>query len=131
MGSEFSYEDLGSQEIEKFDYELIGEIQFDGRSVWHMMRVPKDKRSGYSKQLVWVDKEYNNPLKIEYYDRKGDLLKIGQFKSYRKYGAHWRVGIIDMSNVQTKKRSVITWTTRKLGVEIDEDLFESETMTED
>ena len=131
MGSEFSYEDLGSQEVEKFDFELLGETQLDGRNVWHMTRVPKDKRSGYSKQIVWVDKEYQNPLKIEYYDRKGDLLKVGLFKDYKKFGKHWRVGAIEMSNVQTKKRSVITWTKRTLGAEVDEELFESETMAED
>ena len=131
MGSEFSYEDLGSQEVEKFDFELLAETQLDGRDVWHMTRIPKDKRSGYSKQILWVDKEYNNPLKIEYYDRKGDLLKVGLFKDYQKFGKHWRVSAIEMSNVQTKKRSVITWTKRTLGAEVDVELFESETMAED
>ncbi len=130
MGSEFSYEDLGSQEVEKFDFDLLGETQFEGRKVWHMVRIPKDKRSGYSKQVVWVDQEYHNPLKIEYFDRKGVLLKVGLFKDYKKFGKHWRVGLIDMTNVQTKKRSLITWTQRSLGAEVDEELFESETMTD-
>ena len=69
------------------------------------------------------DKEYQNPLKIEYYDRKGDLLKVGLFKDYKKFGNHWRVSAIEMSNVQTKKRpSLLDQGT--LGAEVDEELFE-------
>ena len=83
-----------------------------------------------SKLFGWI-KNINNPLKIEYYDRKGDLLGVGLFKDYKKFGKHWRVSAIEMSNVQTKKRSVITWTKRTLGAEVDEELFESETMAED
>ena len=131
MGSEFSYEDLASQEVEKFTYQFIGETTFKGRKVWHMSRVPVDKRSGYSKQVTWVDQEYHGPLKIEYFDRKGDLLKVGQFLEYKKFGKYWRVDRIEMENVQTKKRSVITWLERNLGSSVDEELFDSETMSDD
>ena len=125
MGSEFSYEDLGSQEIEKYTYELIGDATYEGRSVWHMIRIPKDKRSGYTKQVVWVDKEYHAPLKLDYYDRKGELLKISHFKGYQQYGKLWRIGAIHMKNVQTQKQSTITWKERKVGIELDTDMFDS------
>jgi len=51
-----------------------------------LQRQPVDKRSGYSKQIVWMDQEYLNPNKIEYYDRKGELLKTALFKDYKKFG---------------------------------------------
>ena len=125
MGSEFSYEDLGSQEVEKFTYSLIGDATHDSRSVWHMKRTPKDKRSGYSKQIIWIDKEYHAPLKMEYYDRKGDLLKTASFRNYSQFGTIWRVGEIHMHNAQTQKQSIITWKERKVGVELDTDIFDS------
>ena len=128
MGSEFSYEDFAGQEVEKFTYKHLEEITYDGRAVWRNERVPVDKRSGYSRQVVWVDKEYFNPLKIEYYDRKGELLKIGLFKDYEKYGKFWRFSSIHMDNVQTKKRSVLTWKNRKMGIKHSEEDFESEAL---
>ena len=126
MGSEFSYEDLGSQEVEKYSYRFVKEAQLDGRKVWVNERFPLDKKSGYKRQVVYSDQEYMGPAKIEYYDRKNELLKIGLFKDYQKFGKFWRVGAIEMSNVQTKKRSVLAWKMRKLGEELDEDDFESD-----
>jgi hypothetical protein len=126
MGSEFAYEDLGSQEVEKYTHTFLEDTTFEGRKVWKVQRVPVDPRSGYSKQVSWIDHEYMNPLKIEYYDRKGELLKTGAFKDYRKYGKLWRAGRIEMFNRQTKKASHLTWAKRKLQVELDEDDFESD-----
>ena len=130
MGSEFSYEDLGSQEIEKFTYELLGEMTFEGRDVWHMKRVPTDKRSGYSKQIVWIDKGYNAPVKLEYYDRKGELLKTATFSGFKQYGKFWRVGKIDVTNAQTRKQSVITWSERTVGAELDSENFDSDNLAD-
>lgn len=128
MGSEFAYEDMSSQEVEKYSYKLLAEEKLDGRDVWKMERYPVDKRSGYTRQVVWNDKEYKNPLKIEFYDRKNELLKTGTFSDYKQFGKLWRVGKIEMFNAQTKKRSVLVWNNRKLGEELDEDDFESDAL---
>lgn len=130
MGSEFAYEDLGSQEVEKYTYKFVREEQIDGRKVWVNERFPKDEGSGYARQIVYTDQEYMNPLKIEYFDRKNELLKTGVFSDYTKHGKFWRVGKIDMLNAQTKKRSILTWSKRKLGVELDEDDFESDALSD-
>lgn len=128
MGSEFAYEDMSSQEVEKYSYKLLGEEKVDGRDTWKLERVPVDKRSGYTRQVVWNDKEYMNPLKIEYFDRKDELLKVGTFTGYTKHGKLWRVGKIEMVNVQTKKKSILVWSDRKLGEALDEDEFESDAL---
>lgn len=128
MGSEFSYEDLASQEVEKYRYRLLGTPELNGRKTWHMERFPVDKRSGYSRQVTWSDQEYMNPVKIEYYDRKNELLKVAEFTGYKKHGRFHRWAAIDMRNVQTKKRSILTWKTRELPVTLDEDDFESDAL---
>ena len=128
MGSEFSYEDLGSQEVEKFKHSWLEDTTLEGREVWKMQRIPVSKKSGYSKQVVWVDKEYHNPVRIDYYDRKGELLKTASFRDYRKLDKFWRVHEIEMNNHQTKKSSIITWSTRDLGKDFDEYEFESQSL---
>ena len=122
MGSEFSFEDLGSQEPEKYNYKWLRDekISVDGSSVnaWVLERKPK-KKSGYSKQVLWMDQDKKNPAKIEYYDRKGELLKTAEFSKFKSYKISgktvWRPNIISMKNIQTKKSSTIEWQNRKLG----------------
>ncbi len=126
MGSEFSYEDLASQEVEKFTHKHLREEKVDGRDCWANERIPTDPRSGYSRQVVWIDKGYMNAVKIEYYDRKGELLKTGTFSDYEKIDGFWRAARIDMVNHQTKKKSSLTWKKRELQVELDEDAFDSD-----
>ncbi|MDB2426212.1 outer membrane lipoprotein-sorting protein, partial [bacterium] len=123
MGSEFSYEDIGGQEAEKFDYKFIKDDALEKRKVWVLERVAKDKKSGYSKQVVWMDQEYNSPLKIEYYDRKSELLKVSILSGHTKINKWWRAGQIAMENVQTKKKSIISWTGRKLGKSLSKSIF--------
>jgi hypothetical protein len=128
MGSEFAYEDIGGQEVEKFTYKLVDEPTEAGRACWRVERYPVDKNSGYKRQVVWFDKEYNNVLRIDYYDRKNELLKTGTFSDYQAFGKFWRMGKIAMNNVQTNKRSVLTFAKRELGTALDARLFESKAL---
>jgi hypothetical protein len=130
MGSEFAYEDLASAEVEKFSYKLLAEPALEGRACWQIERIPVDKNSGYGRQVMWMDKEYLNPLRIEYYDRKNELLKTAAFSGYRKHGQLWRFGKIEMNNVQTKKRSLLTWNERQLGAKLEPAAFDSAALEE-
>jgi outer membrane lipoprotein-sorting protein len=126
MGSEFTYEDLGSQEVEKFKHKFLADETQNGRKIWKMERIPTAADSGYSKQIAWVDREYNNPIKIEYFDRKGELLKTAAFSDFKKFGKFWRLGKLEMVNHQTRKSSTLVWKDRKVGVAVDNALFDSD-----
>lgn len=116
MGSEFSYEDLASQEVEKYTYRFIDEAAEAGRDCWRTERYPTDKGSGYTRQVVWTDKVYELPIRVDYYDRKNELLKTATFTGFEQYGQLWRWRSVEMRNHQTKKKSVLTWTKRELNV---------------
>ncbi len=119
MGSEFSYEDLGSQEIEKYTYYLLKEQVYEKHKIWVLKRIPK-RKSGYTKQIMYVSKKYKNPLMVEYYDRKDELFKVANFSNYKSFQVNkkniYRAGKIHMKNVQTKKESIFIWNERRLGV---------------
>ncbi len=125
MGSEVAYEDLGSQEPEKYQYKWLADAKEDGRDVWQLERVPVSKTSGYSRHVLWLDKEWNQPVHIDYYDRKNELLKTSRYSGHQKFGKVWRVGKIEVTNMQTKKKTVLTWTERQFGVPLDRAAFES------
>lgn len=131
MGSEFAYEDLGSQEVEKYTYKFLEEVKENGRDAWRMERFPVDKASGYARQIIVIDKEYMLPARIEYFDRKNELLKLAVFSDFKRHGKWWKIGKIAVTNVQTKKRSVLTWTNRELGVKLDAARFDSATLEDE
>ena len=52
MGSEFAYEDISSQEVEKYTYEWLRDEKINGHDTFVMIRYPTYEHSGYSKQIV-------------------------------------------------------------------------------
>ncbi len=110
MGSEFAYEDISSQEVEKYTYKFIEESEHEGIASFLVERYPVDPNSGYTRQQMWVDKERYIPIKIDYYDRKNALLKTLVFRGYQQYlDQYWRADEMYMENRQTGKSTLLTW----------------------
>ncbi len=110
MGSEFAYEDLSSQEIEKYTYKYIKDEKIDERDTFVIERYPTYKHSGYKKQLVYMDKEMYQPLKVVFYDRKNTLYKTLYFRDYHQHlGRYWRANKMQMENHQTGKSTDLIW----------------------
>ncbi len=104
MGSEFSYEDLSSFEIEKYQFDYLKDEVVDGMDCFLLEQKPVDKNSGYTRELVWLDKAEYRPVKIEYYDRKNALLKVLTLSDYTRYqNKFWRAHTLNMVNKQTGK----------------------------
>ncbi len=86
MGSEFAYEDISSQELEKYTYKWIRDEVYEGEDCFVTELYPVDKKnSGYTRQVNWIDKSEYRTMKVEYYDRKQSHLKTLTFKGYKKY----------------------------------------------
>jgi outer membrane lipoprotein-sorting protein len=110
MGSEFAYEDIGSQEVEKYTYKYLRDEKCNNMDCFVFERYPVDENSGYTRQIVWLDKQEYRQQKIEYYDRKNALLKTFTVPEYRKFlENHWRPMEIYMENQQTGKSTRILW----------------------
>ncbi len=104
MGSEFAFEDIGSQEVDKYTYKFLRDEQLDGADTFVMERYPVDKNSGYTRQMVWVEKERYVALKIDFYDRKDALLKTLTASDFKQYlDKYWRAATLEMINHQSGK----------------------------
>ncbi|MEZ9009791.1 outer membrane lipoprotein-sorting protein [Vibrio sp. 10N.286.49.F3] len=111
MGSEFAYEDLSSFELEKYTFNYIEDAKLEGVDTFVLEQVPTDKNSGYTMQKVWLDQQHYRPMKVEFYDRKGALLKTLSFQDYKQYlNQYWRAHTMAMQNHQTGKSTVLTTT---------------------
>ncbi len=110
MGSEFSYEDLTAFNIDKYNYSGEAEdVVVDGKKLYKSVRIPKSKNSGYTKQVSWVDPQTFLAQKVDYYDRKKELLKTAVFTDYKKMDGVWRIGKITMTNHQNDKKTILVW----------------------
>jgi len=110
VGSEYAYEDLSSQEVEKYKYKWLRDEAVDGRDNFVIERFPQYEHSGYTRQIVWLDKEMYQPNKLEFYDRKNAQLKTLLFLDYKQYiDQYWRPGSMEMTNHQTGKSTTLTW----------------------
>ncbi len=110
VGSEFAFEDLTASELNKYDYhylrsETCGELQCDV-----VERIPKYEHSGYKKQISWIDQSVFQIRKIEFYDRKGDLLKTLNMENFKEYPGHiWRAHVFNMDNHQSGKSTQLNY----------------------
>jgi outer membrane lipoprotein-sorting protein len=118
MGSEFSYEDITSQEIEKYTNKLIREEIYEDNDCFVSERNPVDqKNSGYSRQVVWIDKEEYRTRKVEFYDRKNMHLKTLTMSNFKKYeDKFWRPLKLYMVNHQTGKSTILQFSNYKFNV---------------
>ncbi len=103
MGSEFAYEDLSSQEVEKYTYKFIEEQG----SILVVEQDPVDPKSGYTRRLVSYNKDKAYRVeKIEFFDRKNSKLKTLTYSGYQMYlEKFWRADNMKMVNHQSNKET--------------------------
>ena len=110
MGSEFAYEDIASQEVEKYTYKYLRDENLNGIDCFVIERYPAYEHSGYTRQVVWINKAEYRPEKVVFYDRKNSLLKTLTYDGYQQYlDKFWRADQMYMENHQTGKSTTLTW----------------------
>ncbi|WP_438425129.1 outer membrane lipoprotein-sorting protein [Aquimarina macrocephali] len=105
VGSEFAYEDLSSQEVEKYGYKFLKEKG----NLLMVEQDPVDPKSGYTRRIVTYNKDKGYRIeKVEFYDRKNSLLKTLNYSDYKLYkGQFWRALTLHMVNHQSNKETVL------------------------
>ena len=130
MGSEFAYEDLSSDEVEKYTYKFLREDTFNGSKVLLVEQYPVDPKSGYQKRIAFYNPDKNYRFeKMEFYDRKGALLKTLTYHDYKTYlGKHERAGRFYMVNHQTGKETELFFEDYAFQTGLKEDDFNQTTL---
>ncbi len=110
VGSEFAFEDLSSQEVEKYTYRYLRDEMANGLDCFVTERYPTDRYSGYTRQITWIDKGHYRIQKVDYYDRKDKLLKTLTFSGYQQYlDRFWRADSMAMVNHVNNKSTELLW----------------------
>lgn len=129
VGSEFAYEDLTSQEVEKYHYKWLRDEELDGEKCFVIERIPAYEHSGYTRQIAWIDQKIYHPLKVEFYDRKNSLLKTLTLNDYNQYlDKYWRADSMHMVNHQTGKETLLIWKNYKFNSGLTDRDFDQNTL---
>ena len=124
MGSEFSFEDLTSFEVEKYTYEYLRDEVTGGENCWVIVQYPLDKNSGYKRRIVWIDQSEYRIQKTEFYDRKNTLLKTLTFSDFHQYlDKYWRSQKFEMVNHQSGKSTILNYTNFEMKTGLNEKDF--------
>ncbi len=116
MGSEFSYEDMSAGEVKEYTHEYLRDEPCGDRMCTVTVQVPLDEKSGYSRKIVWLDKEELRTWKMELYDRRNSHLKTLTFADYQQYlEKYWRASEQTMVNHLTGASTVLQWTDFQFG----------------
>lgn len=130
VGSEFSFEDLGSQEVDDNTYKWLRDEACPGQPslTCHVVEnYPKNKRSGYSKRITWTDNKEYRQHKVEFYNRRGDLEKVLTATGFKSYGNdYWRPASLNMDNKQTGKSTELRFSEYKFGSGLKEGDFNAQ-----
>jgi len=122
VGTEFSWEDISTTELTKFHYRYLR----DDGDTWVVERTPVYKFSGYVREVTWVNKDNYQTVKIDYYDKKGDVLKTQVMESWQQYeGRYWRPLRLEMTNHVNHKKTVINLTPYRVRIDVDHKMFSS------
>lgn len=129
VGSEFAFEDLTSLELEKYDYRWLGEEPCEGTTCDLVEGTPRYEHSGYTRLVVAVDREIHQVRRIDFFDRRNELLKTLTLEDYREYGeGWWRAHLLRMVNHKTGKSTDLRYSGYRFRVGLSEDDFVSSTL---
>ena len=110
MGSEFSFEDLSDQQVEKYRYKYLREEPCGELRCHVVEQYPAYEHSGYKRLVQWYDTAEYRSLRVDYHDRRDRLLKTLTMTDYQQFlDRYWRPMRLEMVNHQTEHRTMLTY----------------------
>jgi outer membrane lipoprotein-sorting protein len=99
MGSDFTYDDMGSRHPNEDTHKILRTEIFEGQKCLVVESIPKEAKPAYARTLSWVVEDEWIGLKKEFYFSNGKLGKKLEIQGYEKVEEVWVITDMTMSNV--------------------------------
>ncbi len=127
MGSDFSNDDLVKESslVEDYTHTILKEKTIDGASVYKIKLTPKPEAAvRWGKIILWIRKDDFIPLKEEFYDEKGKLIKVLKYRNVKQFSDRKIPSIWEMSSiVKPENKTVIEVIEATYNEPIEESIF--------
>jgi len=109
MGTDMSYDDVASadRDVDLDTYSILREESLGGKPCWVIEAKPKDTAYQYSRMTGWIEKSTYIALKMELYDKKGNLVKVMEMSEVKDIQGRLTPTVTKMTTVQAKTSTTI------------------------
>jgi hypothetical protein len=128
MGSDLSYEDMTSRELDEYTYEILGEKVIDGVDCHILESTPKaGVTRTYKRFVTYVSKADLVSILDEAFDTRDKLLKRRVMKFRKDKGYDLPVEIF-VENVQKNTNTRLIFSDQEVDTGVKEDLFQEKNL---
>ncbi len=135
VGTDFTFEDLSTENLDDFLYEYKGEKKIENFPCFVIEALPiaqRLKTTGYGKRIIYVRKDIFFPIETYYYDKNMNFYKKKKASQLTNYqGENWRADRTEMIKIKDSKSTVLLTRERKLHQELDDFLFTQRELTKE
>ncbi len=122
MGSDMSYEDMTSRNIDEYTYSILGLEKIDNVDCYILESVPSGIKTEYSKHISWITKDMHLPVKEESFDKNGELLKSKSI-IYQQIKEYSIMIELHVKNVQRNHQTILKFDNIEVDSGIKDNIF--------
>lgn len=116
MGSDFTYEDLGDQSPEDYNFEMHSKSDTS-----YVLKADKQESSEYHYLYFYIDPERYVLQKIEYFNEEENMIKRLEASDYMKVlDEVWQPGKMVMYDLRNSRKTELIWADRDVNAAIPE-----------
>ncbi len=114
MGSDFTYEDLGDQNPDDFEFELIEENDSEA-----ILRAVKPESDQYAYIHFYIDTERYALTKAEYFNEDNEMIKRLEAENFTNVDQDvWRANKMTMFDLRENRKTELVWSNRTINQKI-------------
>lgn len=108
LGTQFSYGDMESKDVKKAAHKRLPDEKAAGIDCYVIESIPKDPdKENYSKYINWINKKTFVPIRIKFFDLKGNFQKVMMTEKVEKIDGKDAITRMTMLNVKNNKATRI------------------------
>lgn len=124
VGSDFSYEDVSGRHWSEDRHSLVSDNEtVGGRTAYLISSIPVEKHGGFAEKKSWIDKTSYLPLKEEYYDDRGDLIRIFTADKIETIEGIETVTERTMQDVKKNQKTIVQFDTIDYNIGVTDQIF--------